>query len=244
MIAGLDAATGEGDALGLDVLRKVKDGQVLEAGDEVLVVRGPASRILRGEDRLLGPLSKPSGVATASWRAVTAGGGRVKIVAGAWKKVPSAMKPDLRQAVQLGGAALRITEVPFLYLDKNYIRAFGGIGPALEQTQHLSDRCRVIQLRGETRPIGEEAGEALRAGAGIVMIDTARPEDIEAVSAELRRLSGRRRVQIAFGGRIQLEDIADLSRRDVDILDIGTAILDAPWLDLRYEVLARSEGWR
>jgi nicotinate-nucleotide pyrophosphorylase (carboxylating) len=45
---------------------------------------------------------------------------------------------------------------------------------------------------------------------------------------------------LAFGGGIKLEDIPALVKKGVDILDIGSAILDAPWLDLSYDVVKGS----
>ena len=39
----------------------------------------------------------------------------------------------------------------------------------------------------------------------------------------------------------RLEDIEDLKRVDVDILDIGRQIVDAPLLDIRLEVTATEQ---
>jgi nicotinate-nucleotide pyrophosphorylase (carboxylating) len=44
------------------------------------------------------------------------------------------------------------------------------------------------------------------------------------------------RVLTAFAGGIKIEEIPLLIQRGVDILDIGAAILDAPWLELSYDV--------
>jgi nicotinate-nucleotide pyrophosphorylase (carboxylating) len=42
---------------------------------------------------------------------------------------------------------------------------------------------------------------------------------------------------LAFAGGIKLSDIPLLAKKGVDILDIGAAILDAPWLELTYDVM-------
>ena len=95
---------------------------------------------------------------------------------------------------------------------------------------------KVVQVRGRYWDIASEACEAAMAGAGIVFIDSGNPRDIESVSQRLRSLGLRNRVELAFGGGIKLEAIDLLKRMDVDILDIGRQIVDAPILDMRLEI--------
>jgi nicotinate-nucleotide pyrophosphorylase (carboxylating) len=45
-------------------------------------------------------------------------------------------------------------------------------------------------------------------------------------------------VEVAFSGNIELDDIETISRAGADVLDIGYAILDAPCLPVRFDVLA------
>jgi nicotinate-nucleotide pyrophosphorylase (carboxylating) len=44
-------------------------------------------------------------------------------------------------------------------------------------------------------------------------------------------------VRLAFGGGVQLTDIDRLRELDVDIVDVGRAIVDAPLLDMRFRVV-------
>jgi nicotinate-nucleotide pyrophosphorylase (carboxylating) len=46
----------------------------------------------------------------------------------------------------------------------------------------------------------------------------------------------RSKVKLAFGGGVKLSDLPKLQDEDLDIVDMGRAILDAPLLDLRYDV--------
>jgi nicotinate-nucleotide pyrophosphorylase (carboxylating) len=64
--------------------------------------------------------------------------------------------------------------------------------------------------------------------------------DIGTVSDRMKAIGARDRVEIAFGGDIRLEDMAELKAADVDVLDIGRAIIDAPLLDLKYEVRGKN----
>jgi nicotinate-nucleotide pyrophosphorylase len=122
-----------------------------------------------------------------------------------------------------------------IYLDKNYVRILGGIAPTLQKAISFS-KVRVIQLRGEFASIAEEAEEAISCGADVLMVDTGSSGDLDDVLREARKRGAAHRVRIAFAGGIKLKDIPLLADKGVDILDIGRAILDAPWLDLTYDV--------
>ncbi|HEY7676640.1 MAG TPA: molybdopterin-binding protein, partial [Candidatus Methylomirabilis sp.] len=247
---GLEAARRHAAELGLTVTARAEDGKRVRWGDIVLLVQGPPKAVAQGEEVLIGAMAKPSGIATAAAEAVRraaaaarAGGRRndpVRVVSGAWKKMPPELKHTVRSAIAAGGAAFRITDDPFLYLDKNYLRILGGTRRALEATAHLSDHACVVQVRGEQRAIADEAAEAAEGGAAILMLDTGDSEDIDRVAARLRALGLRDKVRLAFAGGIALEDIEALAARDVDILDVGTAIVDAPLLPLRFDVVPRA----
>jgi hypothetical protein len=50
---------------------------------------------------------------------------------------------------------------------------------------------------------------------------------------------------VVSGGRVlivRLQDIPALTAKGVDILDIGAAILDAPWLEMSYDVVSGGRG--
>jgi nicotinate-nucleotide pyrophosphorylase (carboxylating) len=90
-------------------------------------------------------------------------------------------------------------------------------------------------VRGEFASIDQEAREAIRGGANIIMVDTGSRQDLEKV-LRIRKEENASFVSVAFAGGIRIEDIPALVKRGVDILDIGSAILDAPWLELSYDV--------
>jgi len=93
-----------------------------------------------------------------------------------------------------------------------------------------------VQLKGKYNNIGDEALEAVTLGADILFIDTGNMDDLIKVSARIKKAGRRNKIEIAFGGNIRLEEIEKLKSIDVDILDVGRAIIDAPLLDLKYGV--------
>ncbi len=213
-----------------------ENGDPVKAGEEIARFHGTAESILRLENCIIGFISKPSGIAVAAKRALAAAEGRIRVVSGGWKKLPWPMREIIREALSTAGLPTRILDPPFLYLDKNYVRLFGGIRETLEAfSSHPAPK--VIQVRGEFAPIREEAREAMWRGARIIMVDTGCCDDLDEVIRVVREENASSRVQTAFAGRIKIEEIPSLIERGVDILDIGAAILDAPWLEMRYDVL-------
>jgi len=223
--------------LGLTINRILAEGTNVKQGDEIARFTGNPKQVVMAEDQLIGLMAKPSGIATATRRFVEKAGTRPEIVSGAWKKMPRSQKDMIRRAVTVGGANCRISHDPFLYLDKNYIKMLGGIKESLQAVGDLNGYLRVVQLRGAYKEIALEACDAVEHGAGIIFIDSGRHHDVKRVTDRLNRSGWRDKVKIAFGGNVRLEDIEALKALDVDILDIGRQIIDAPLLDMRLEVV-------
>jgi len=238
VICGVEWATQKAQALGCEILQSAADGDDVGVEAPILSMRGSAKAIAMAEDCVPGAIAKPSGISRAMRRAQQLAGTRVRVVSGAAKKMPEEIKDQIRRAVHRGGGSGRISEVPFLYLDKNYVRMFGSVRKTLEAVAPMQGYARAIQLRGLLEDIAAEARAAIELGAEILMVDSGRLEDLDLV-AQLVRDAGRRdRTTIAFAGDIAMEDIPGVAAHDVDILDIGRAILDAPIVDVKFDVRA------
>jgi nicotinate-nucleotide pyrophosphorylase (carboxylating) len=236
IIAGGMAARKEAAHLGLTILQWIDDACTVKNGDVIARFIGLPKQIAIAEEIVVGQMAKPSGIATAAHTFVEQAGERIKIVSGSWKKMPIALKDAIRQAVAAGGAAIRISDSPFIYLDKNYIRMLGGIAASLRATAAMNGFQKVVQVVGNDRTIEEEACEAAENGAAIVFVDTGQIDDVRKVIHALTENKLRQKVLIAFGGGICLSDLHELRMLDIDILDVGRAIIDAPLLDMRMVV--------
>jgi nicotinate-nucleotide pyrophosphorylase (carboxylating) len=243
IIVETTVAADEARRLGLTLERILDEGTPVSTGDEIARFRGNPKQMVMAEDVLIGLMAKPSGIATAARRFVEQAGNRLKIVSGAWKKMPASQKDSIRRAIVAGGAFSRMSHRKFVYLDKNYIKLLGGIRASLEAVAGLKDREKVVQLKGRHADIILEALEAVRYGADTLHIDTGNPEDVQRIVEELIRLEIREKVTIAYSGNIRLEDMEMLKALDIDILDIGRQIVDAPLLDMRMEVLDDGNAW-
>ena len=238
VISGLARAEKWALANHVDVIAGLSDGRETAAGQVIATMFGNPFHLVQAEEVLIGELSKTSGIATRARRALEQSQGRFRVVCGAFKKMPSAVKTQLRQAVADGGLDVRMAPQPFIYLDKNYVRILGGVARAMETVAPL-ERAVVIQLRGESAPIGLEAVMAAELGAAAVMVDTGRLTDLDAASAALRKAGLRSAVRLAFAGNLRIEDLARLGEEhDLDAVDIGYDVVDAPCLPLRFDVMA------
>jgi nicotinate-nucleotide pyrophosphorylase (carboxylating) len=236
VISGVELAGQKALDLGCEVLFCAADGDEANVETPILSMRGSAKAIAMAEDCIPGAIAKPSGIARATRQAQKLAGERVRVVSGAAKKMPEEIKPQIRRAVHRGGGSGRISNVPFLYLDKNYVRIFGSVRKTLEAVAPMQGYVRAIQLRGLVEDIALEARSAIELGAEILMVDSGRLEDLDLVARMVREAGRRDRTTIAFAGDIAMEDIAQVATHDVDILDIGRAVLDAPIVDIKFDV--------
>lgn len=214
-----------------------KAGTRIRRKETIGLIEGDAKQIVLAEEEIIGWIAKASGIATAAWKAKTAAGKKLQVVSGAWKKMPFPLKALVRQAIVDGGIRYRISKKPFLYLDKNYLKILGGAREALSAVEGFKTRLKVVQLKSRGEKLLQEATLAARLGAGIIMIDTGKKEDIEKVDLALREQGLRKKVRLAFAGNIFIDDLKDLKKKPVEIVDIGKAIVDAPLLDMRIDVV-------
>jgi len=224
IVAGTDAVRQAANELGLSVDLLLDEGSPVSEGNEIGRFSGTPKQVAIAEERLIGLMAKPSGIATAARRFVEKAGERPEIVSGAWKKMPGSEKEMIRRAIITGGARYRISQNPFVFLDKNYVRMLGGVSESLRAVADMNGHLRVVQLKGFYEDIVLEACEAVEHGADIVFIDSGSHDDLIRVSEKLHESGLRDQVKIAFGGGIGLEDIEGLKELDVDILDIGREV--------------------
>lgn len=231
VLSGVERAAAKAAELGLAVNFAASEGAALMVGDLVMELCGSPKAIAQAEDRLMGLMLKPSGIATAASRFVHAAG-NMRIVCGSWKKLPYEMKPLISEAVTAGGAGARICEEPMVYLDKNYVEMLGGIQASLRAADKLEGRKKVVQIRGryENGDIVREAFSAISAGADIVFVDTGRLSDIRKVCEALlpalkswKEEFGYRDVKLAYAGGVSFEQIPELRSLGVDIVGVGRA---------------------
>jgi len=236
IICGLKKASETAQQLGVEWECALSDGDPVKAGVPFAFITGTPKQIAMAEEQLIGTLAKSSGIASAAARAAGLADGRIKIVSGAWKKMPPEIKQNVRAAVSAGGASFRIAEPPMVYMDKNFIRMLGSVADALKAASPL-EGTKIVQIRGEHSSIAEETRQAIENGADILMVDTGNRDDLKICRDVLISSGTRDRHKLAFAGNLGFSDIPVLAAFGVDIVDIGKCIIDAPLLDMRLDVV-------
>jgi len=236
IIAGtafVDAATAPARAGRWQLL--VEEGASVIAGQPIAAVRGTAAALGVAEDYILGPIGFASGIAARARAIRDAAPAGLSIACGGWKKLPVALKPLLRAGLAVADVLPRLVSGDFVYLGKNGVVLLGGVDRAIAAGIGVNHGPVAIQVKSV-----EEALFAVRCGAGIIMVDTGRMDDLADVDRALRSGGWRDRVRLAFAGGVRPEDLTEVHLLGADAVDMGRAILDAPLLDLRMRVLAGS----
>jgi len=184
---------------------------------------------------VLGVLGVASGIATRAAAIVAAAPQALRVVCGAWKKLPASMKPALRAGLDAAGVGHRLLAEEFVYVDKNGVTLLGGPSGAVRAALAVGNGPVAVQLKRV-----DECDAAVAAGASVLMVDTGHLDDLVAVRERLTLLD-RLDDQLAFGGGVRLQDLAAIAAAGATIVDIGRAILDAPLLDLRLDVVPTEE---
>ncbi|MEN6313681.1 MAG: quinolinate phosphoribosyl transferase [Clostridiaceae bacterium] len=237
-LSGVSEAEKQAEEIGIKLTLFAKEGESVTEGTPVGELTATPKKIALSEEKIIGTLSKFSGIATAARRAVALANGKIHIVSGSWKKMPPSIKDGVRRAIVSGGASFRICDTPMIYLDKNYISMLGSIPLALAAVKDYTGYTRVIQIKGRQLSIEKETVQALENGCGILMVDTGRLDDLVCCSEIVKKLGKRNDVKIAFAGGVKLDKIKELAAYDIDILCIGKEIVDAPLLDIKLDVQA------
>ncbi|MGV0643945.1 hypothetical protein ABQE44_11100 [Mycolicibacterium sp. XJ2546] len=206
------------------------EGQRVQPGQPVLSIEGNAREVSVAEDHAMGVLGFAGGVARRGVQIKTQAPDGLRVVCGAWKKLPMQLKPALRAGLDVAGLSHRLLDGNFVYVGKNQAAMLGGVPHAVTAALGLGNGPVSIQVVDV-----DEALQAVDAGADVVMVDTGRLADLESVGSALRSRGAD--VLLAYAGGVNAFQLTRIAECGADIVDIGRAVLDAPLWDLHMEVL-------
>jgi nicotinate-nucleotide pyrophosphorylase (carboxylating) len=223
--ATLSAAAAAGE---VEITPLVAEGAFVEPGDAVLEVEGPARVVLAGERVALNLLMTLSGIATAASRWQEAAGESLRIVD--TRKTLPGLRVLSKYAVRVGGAGNHREGLWDMVLVKdNHIRQAGGITAAVDAAREHAPGL-LVQVEADTV---EQAEEAARAGADMVLLDNMDDATIAAAVRALREASAETGTECLteVSGGITLERLGALRTTLVDRVSTSALTL-APPLDL------------
>lgn len=226
VIAGLDvferAFTLLDPCTGFDA--RVADGDAVEPGQLLGIVRGDARVLLSGERVALNFLQRMSGIATYTRRMAAAlEGTKTRLVD--TRKTTPCLRIFEKAAVEAGGGANhRYNLSQAVMLKDNHIDAAGGIAAAVAGARAHAPFVCTVEVECEDLDM---VREALEAGADIIMLDNMTHEQMaEAVAL----IGGRAKVEAS--GNVDAGNIRALADLGVDFISSGALTHSAPILDL------------
>ena len=202
----------------------VKDGDKVEKGQLLGIVRGDIRVLLSGERTALNYLQRMSGIATYTRQiADLLKGSKTKLLD--TRKTTPNMRIFEKYAVKTGGGYNhRYNLSDGILLKDNHIGAAGSVKKAVEMAREYAPFVRKIEVETENLDMVKEA---LEAGADIIMLDNMTPEMMkEAVAL----IDGR--AQTECSGNVTKENIEKLVSIGVDYISSGALTHSAPILDL------------
>lgn len=210
------------------VTRRRNDGDLLQPGEAVCTLEGPARALLSGERVALNFLQTLSGTATLSRHYAEAVQGLGVRLLDTRKTVPG-LRAMQKYAVACGGCHNhRQGLYDAVLIKENHIAVLGGVTAAVAAARsNYSDLG--IEIEVETL---EQLSEAIDAGADIVLLDNFPVDDLRRAVA-----MNAGRVLLEVSGGVTLETVYDIARTGVDRISVGALTKDVRAIDfsMRFE---------
>ena len=228
----------DGVIAGLDVFKRVfklldeqtevtftcRDGDAVQKGQRLGLVRGDIRVLLSGERTALNYLQRMSGIATYT-RAIARllKGSKTKLLD--TRKTTPGMRIFEKYAVKVGGGYNhRFNLSDGILLKDNHIGAAGGVKEAVMMAKEYAPFVRKIEVEVENL---EMLRQALEAGADIIMLDNMSVEDMKEA---VRLCAGKAETECS--GNVTKENVARLVDIGVDYISSGALTHSSPILDL------------
>ena len=235
IVAGLSESLILLKLLGCEGKPKVRDGQEVPAGTIILEISGFGSGLLKVERVMLNLLSHMSGVATATAELVN-----IAKKNGGWTRIACTRKtlPGLRyfqkRAVELGGGdthRLRLDDA--VLIKDNHLALAGSITETVRRAKAKVSFTKKIEVEVTTP---DQAVEAARAEADIVLLDNMTPSEVKKSVSLLEARKLRDRLLIEVSGGITRENLASYVKTGVDVISVGAITHSADAIDMSLEL--------
>lgn len=206
------------------VIFYAKDGDLVEAGQLLGVVRGDIKTLLSGERTALNYLQRMSGIATYTHSiAVLLEGSKTKLLD--TRKTTPNMRVFEKYAVKVGGGYNhRYNLSDGVLLKDNHIGAAGSVKKAVEMAKEYAPFVRKIEVEAENL---EMVREALDAGADIIMLDNMSEE---MMGKAVAIIDGKAKTECS--GNVTRENVEKYISIGVDYISSGALTHSAPIMDI------------
>jgi len=236
VVAGIEEALVLLDLVGCQGIAKARDGESVRAGIMILSALGPARALLGVERTLLNLLAHMSGVATATADLVSIANreSRGKVRIACTRKTLPGLRYFEKRAVKLGGGDMHRLRLDDAVLIKdNHLELAGSVGECVRKAKEKVSFTKKVEVEVTN---ADQAVEAAKAGADIILLDNMTPKEVERSVVMLKTENLRDQVLLEASGGIRKENLASYVKTGVDVISVGAITHSAPAIDLSMEI--------
>ena len=217
----------------LSVEWDTKDGQAVNAKQQLCTISGQLPAILHAERCALNFLQTLSGTATTVARYVAQlGKDNHTQIADTRKTIPGLRLAQKYAVVCGGGINHRFDLSDGVLLKDNHIAMHGSIADAVDTIRKHTPN-KIIEVEVQTLP---QIEEALAAAVDVIMLDNFALSDVPKAVAII---SGKAKIEVS--GNIKLEDIKTIASYKVDYISIGALSKHLRAIDMSMRVKPLTE---
>ena len=233
--SGLVEAATVFEILGCQVTVHSKDGETVKEKQVLLSVNGHARALLMGERLALNIVGRMAGIATQTTKVVNS----VKEknhktrVAATRKTLPGMREFDKRAVVHGGGDPHRFGLDDCVLIKDNHLELVPSVTEAIKRARDGISFTKMVEI--EVRSL-EDAEEAAREGADIIMLDNIAAPEIKEWLGELDKKGLREGFIYEASGGITFENAANYAAAGVDIISMGALTHSVRSLDVKFEI--------
>ncbi len=223
-VAGLPIAAAFFRALDpeVEIEMLVEDGQQVNAGTDLMRLRGKARAMLTAERSALNTVQHLSGIATLTRRYVDTIAGTGATLLDTRKTIPGLRLLE-KYATRMGGATNhRMGLWDAAMIKDNHVAVAGGIGEAVRRAKDAG----IAEIIVEVDRV-DQIEPALAAGATRLLLDNMDPPTLRGA---VTLIGGR--VPTEASGGVRLETIRAIAETGVDYISVGRITQSAPAADI------------
>jgi len=220
-----------------------KDGENFKPNDKIAIIEGRVKSILKCERTALNFLQKLSGIATLTQSFVSkTKGEKIKILD--TRKTTPGFRILEKYAVKAGGGENhRMGLYDMILIKENHIKAAGDISSAIQKAKKALgnkdfvkkfSKKKKIKIEVETKNLNE-VKDALGFKIDMIMLDNMPIQMIKKASQIIR--SSKKNIKIEVSGNIDLKNLRDYSKLDIDYISIGAITHSSKAIDLSLNLI-------
>ncbi|HET9440657.1 MAG TPA: carboxylating nicotinate-nucleotide diphosphorylase [Longimicrobiales bacterium] len=211
----------------VEIASSLSDGSLVQEGDVVCTIRGPARTILTGERTALNFLQRLSGIATMTRRYVDAIAGTDTRILDTRKTTPGWRTLEKAAVKAGGGENHRYGLFDMVLIKENHVSIAGGVAEAVKRVRDANTKGLRVEVEARNK---DEVRAALDAGCDIVLLDNM---DVQGIREAVRLVKQRApQVKTEASGNMTLERVRAVAETGVDYISVGALTHSVTALDL------------